>query len=127
MRSTHANLNRRGLLKAGAALTSGPLWSQSAQNSSNARAGAKGTGRIDVQFHFAPKFYTDKVKEPGSFITTDRWGEAAALDYMGANKVAAGVMYGTAFSRPVPETKAVARRGPSATEMARFRRVASFT
>jgi predicted TIM-barrel fold metal-dependent hydrolase len=58
------------------------------------------TGRIDVQFHFAPSFYNERVKqvasliakEVGSFITTDGWSVANALDYMNKNGVAAGIM-----------------------------------
>ena len=48
-------------------------------------------GRIDVQFHFSPGFYTDSVKRT-THITTERWSVDAALAYMDENRVAAGVM-----------------------------------
>jgi hypothetical protein len=44
-----------------------------------------------VQFHFSPPFYTDLIKAT-SFIGTDRWSVPAALAYLDANSVAAGVM-----------------------------------
>lgn len=49
-------------------------------------------GRIDVQFHFAPAFYTKRVKDHGGHITTDRWSTEAALEYMATYGVAAAVM-----------------------------------
>jgi hypothetical protein len=52
---------------------------------------ANRTGRIDVQFHFSPPFYTDLIKAT-SYIGTDRWSADAALAYMDANHVAVGVM-----------------------------------
>jgi predicted TIM-barrel fold metal-dependent hydrolase len=48
-------------------------------------------GRIDVQFHFSPAFYTERVKQAGHF-TSDRWSVGAALEYMDTYGVAAGVM-----------------------------------
>ena len=48
-------------------------------------------GRIDVQFHFSPAFYTEMVKKT-SDIATDRWSVENALAYMDQNHVAAGVM-----------------------------------
>ncbi|BBX47206.1 amidohydrolase family protein [Mycobacterium cookii] len=49
-------------------------------------------GRIDVQFHFSPAFYTERVRQSGGHITTDRWSVEAALDYMHRYRVAVGVM-----------------------------------
>jgi predicted TIM-barrel fold metal-dependent hydrolase len=69
-------------------------------------------GRVDVQFHFSPSFYTDLLKGT-SVITTDRWSVENALVYMDANDVAAGVMSvstpGVDFLAPA-ESVALARR-----------------
>jgi predicted TIM-barrel fold metal-dependent hydrolase len=73
---------------------------------------ANRTGRIDVQFHFSPPFYTDLIKAT-SYIGTDRWSADAALAYMDANHVAAGVMSvstpGVDFLPPA-QAPALARR-----------------
>ena len=121
MKTKDHRSDRRELLKAGAAAAAGTLLTApaSAQTQSS-------SGRVDVQFHFAPKFYTDIVKKSGSFITTDRWGEQAALDYMGANKIGAGVMSvstpGVDFL-PTAESVAMARKlNDAATQVARDHR-----
>jgi predicted TIM-barrel fold metal-dependent hydrolase len=48
-------------------------------------------GRIDVQFHFSPPFYTQMVKQTTE-PATDRWSVEAALAYMDANDIAAGIL-----------------------------------
>lgn len=48
-------------------------------------------GRIDVQFHFSPQFYTEAVKQT-KHLATERWSVEAALAYMDANDVAAGIL-----------------------------------
>jgi predicted TIM-barrel fold metal-dependent hydrolase len=69
-------------------------------------------GRIDVQFHFSPAFYTDMVKQT-THISTDRWGVENALAYMDKNHVAAGVLSVSTPSvnfLPPPESVVLARR-----------------
>lgn len=52
----------------------------------------KSAGRVDVQFHFSPDFYTARVKQAGGYITTGRWSVPNALAYMEKNHVAVGIM-----------------------------------
>jgi 6-methylsalicylate decarboxylase len=54
---------------------------------------APSTGRIDVQFHFSPDFYTDAVEQSGGgHIVTHGWSVPNALEYMEKFNVAAGIM-----------------------------------
>jgi 6-methylsalicylate decarboxylase len=55
-------------------------------------SGQRSAGRIDVQFHFSPAFYTQMVKATGKYITTNRWSVENALGYMDANHVSAGIL-----------------------------------
>lgn len=70
------------------------------------------SGRVDVQFHFSPPFYTDLVRRT-PHIWTDRWSTEAALAYLDGNGVAAGVLSvstpGVDFL-PAAESVALARR-----------------
>jgi predicted TIM-barrel fold metal-dependent hydrolase len=81
-----------------------------------------GHGRIDVQFHFSPAFYTERVQQ-ASHITTDRWSVEAALHYMDTHRVAAGVMSVSTPSvnfLPPGESVAMARRlNDAAAQVAR--------
>lgn len=93
-------ITRRGVIKTMSAGAGGVLLAGSAaadaQPADRAKeqgpAPKKSAGRVDVQFHYAPKFYTDRVKEVGGHITTDAWSVPAALDYMDRYQVATGIM-----------------------------------
>jgi len=84
-------LSRRSLLLSGAALASATAAPLGASATASAGVSSQSAGRIDVQFHFSPAFYTDMVKQT-KHITTDRWSVEAALAYMDKNHVAAGIM-----------------------------------
>ena len=82
------------------------------------------TGRIDVQFHFSPDFYTDLVEQSGGgHIVTRGWSVPNALEYFEKYNVAAGILSvstpGVDFLEPA-ESVALARRlNDAAAEVAR--------
>lgn len=120
-KSNKSPIGRRRFLQGAAAGAAGavlvtqedPLRAQSAPGTA---------GRVDVQFHFSPPYYTEMVKA-AKHVWTDRWSTAAALAYMDKNHVAVGVISvstpGVNFL-PRAESVAVARRlNDSAAQVAR--------
>jgi 6-methylsalicylate decarboxylase len=82
------------------------------------------TGRIDVQFHYSPDFYTDAVeKSGGGHITTRGWSVSNALEYMEKFNVAAGIMSVSTpsvhFLEPAESVKMARRLNDAAAQVAR--------
>jgi predicted TIM-barrel fold metal-dependent hydrolase len=119
---TGMSLQRRSLLKAVGAIAAGPALAGSSRAEAASTQQRVKTGRIDVQFHFSPTFYTEMVKKT-KHPWTDRWSVEAALAYMENNSVAAGVMSVSTPSvnfLPAAESIVVARQlNDAAAQVAR--------
>lgn len=114
-------VGRRGFLKGATAGATGAVLVTQA-TPVTAQAAQRAAGRVDVQFHYSPPFYTEMVKA-AKHVWTDRWSTQAALAYMDKHKVAVGMMSvstpGVNFL-PRAESIALARRlNDSAAQVAR--------
>lgn len=123
--STSSPIKRRHLLQGAAVATIAPLMAGTAAASEkSAMPGPPvSAGRIDVQFHFSPAFYTQMVKATKKHITTDRWNVENALAYMDKNHVSAGILSvstpGVLFVSPAESVPLARRLNDAAAEVVR--------
>ena len=117
--ASQRSISRRNALGALGASAGGLLLAGSGDATALPKTGhkmigpKKSAGRIDVQFHFSPQFYTDRVKQAHGYITTDGWSVPNALAYMEKNQVAVGILSVSTPSvnfMPIAESIAMARQ-----------------